>query len=140
MGGRGLRWWGYDGDITRGSIVLDPADTPELLECVGDTIITTDSRATWRRRQGRSRSWARWNLIRVGIARPTSAVCFNPMRSRGAVGFAERFDCPMPSPSTEAFRGDQRRDHADKAVSRSPRVSPSGHTRKVVNAHRDGKL
>jgi len=106
-------------------IVLDPADTPELNDCVGDTIITTDGRTLLGAddKAGIAAIMAVLELLvqEPEIPRPTIRVCFNPDEEigRGANRFPlERFDCPVAFTIDGSFTGEINVEtfSADKAV------------------------
>jgi tripeptide aminopeptidase len=126
-------------------IVIDPADTPELLECVGDTIITTDGR-TLLGADDKSGIAAIMGALEIlvqepALARPTVRVCFNPDEEigRGADRFPlERFDCPVAYTIDGGFSGEINLEtfSADKAVITFTGVSvhPGTAKDKMVNA------
>jgi tripeptide aminopeptidase len=137
----------YDGgsiDVGHG-VVLDPADTPELEECVGDTIITTDG-STLLGADDKSGIAAIMGALEIlvqepEIARPTVRVCFNPDEEigRGADRFPmERFDCPVAFTVDGSFSGEINVEtfSADKAVLTFTGVSvhPGTARGKMVNA------
>jgi tripeptide aminopeptidase len=117
----------YDGsaiDVGHG-IVLDPADTPQLAECLGDTIITTDGRTLLGAddKAGIAAIMAALDILvhEPEIRRPTIRVCFNPDEEigRGADRFPmERFDCPVAFTVDGSFAGEISVEtfSADKAV------------------------
>ena len=138
---------GYDGgaiDVGHG-VVLDPADNPELEECVGDTIITTDGR-TLLGADDKSGIAAIMGALEIlvqepEIPRPTIRVCFNPDEEigRGADRFPmERFDCPVAFTIDGSFTGEVNVEtfSADKAVITFTGVSvhPGTARGKMVNA------
>jgi len=138
---------GYDGgtiDVGHG-VVLDPADTPELRECVGDTIITTDG-TTLLGADDKSGIAAIMGALEIlvqqpKIERPTIRVCFNPDEEigRGADRFPmKRFDCPLAFTIDGSFTGEINVEtfSADKAVVTFTGVSVHpGYARgKMVNA------
>ncbi len=137
----------YDGgviDVGQG-IVLDPADTPELAGCVGDTIITTDGRTLLGAddKAGIAAIMAALEILvqEPEIARPTLRVCFNPDEEigRGADRFPlERFDCPVAFTVDGSFTGEINVEtfSADKAVLTFTGVSvhPGTARGKMVNA------
>ncbi|HKJ02895.1 MAG TPA: peptidase T [Longimicrobiales bacterium] len=138
---------GYDGgaiDVGHG-VVLDPADNPELGECVGDTIITTDGR-TLLGADDKSGIAAIMGALEIlvqepDIPRPTVRVCFNPDEEigRGADRFPlERFDCPVAFTIDGSFTGEVNVEtfSADKAVVTFTGVSvhPGTARGKMVNA------
>ena len=137
----------YDGKtIAAGNgVVLDPADTPELTECIGDTIITTDGRTLLGAddKAGIAAIIGALEILiqRPGIARPTIRVCFNPDEEigRGADRFPlKRFDCPIAFTIDGSFTGEINVEtfSADKAVVTFTGVSvhPGTARGKLVNA------
>ena len=138
---------GYDGgpiDVGHG-VVLDPSDTPELKECVGDTIITTDGR-TLLGADDKAGIAAIMGALEIlvqepEIRRPTVRVCFNPDEEigRGADRFPlERFDCPVAFTVDGSFTGEINVEtfSADKAVITLTGVSvhPGTARGRMVNA------
>lgn len=137
----------YDGgviDIGHG-VVLDPADTPELAECVGDTIITTDGRTLLGAddKSGIAAIVAALEILKQepDIRRPTVRVCFNPDEEigRGADHFPlDRFDCPVAFTVDGSFSGEVNVEtfSADKAVVTFTGVAvhPGTARGKMVNA------
>jgi tripeptide aminopeptidase len=137
----------YDGsaiDVGHG-IVLDPADTPELAECLGDTIITTDGRTLLGAddKAGIAAIMAALDILvhEPEIRRPTIRVCFNPDEEigRGADRFPlERFDCPVAFTVDGSFAGEVSVEtfSADKAVLTFTGVAvhPGTARGKLVNA------
>jgi len=138
---------GYDGgaiDVGHG-VVLDPADNPELKDCVGDTIITTDG-STLLGADDKSGIAAIMGALEIlvqepDIPRPTIRVCFNPDEEigRGADRFPmERFDCPVAFTVDGSFTGEINVEtfSADKAVLTFTGVSvhPGTARGKMVNA------
>jgi tripeptide aminopeptidase len=138
---------GYAGgpiDVSHG-VVIDPAATPELLECVGDTIITTDGR-TLLGADDKSGIAAIMGALEIlvkepGLERPTLRVCFNPDEEigRGADRFPlQRFDCPVAFTIDGGFSGEINLEtfSADKAVVTFTGVSvhPGTAKDKMVNA------
>ena len=131
-------------DVGNG-VVLDPADNPELEECVGDTIITTDGR-TLLGADDKSGIAAIMGALEIllqepEIPRPTIRVCFNPDEEigRGADRFPmERFDCPVAFTVDGSFTGEVNVEtfSADKAVLTFTGVSvhPGTARGKMVNA------
>ncbi len=137
----------YDGgviDVGHG-VVLDPADTPELKDCQGDTIITTDG-TTLLGADDKSGIAAIMGALEIlvqqpKIVRPTVRVCFNPDEEigRGADRFPmKRFDCPVAFTVDGSFTGEINVEtfSADKAVITFTGVSVhTGTARgKMVNA------
>ena len=117
----------YDGgkvEVGNG-VVIDPIDTPELHDCVGDTIITTDGR-TLLGADDKSGIAAIMGALEIlvqeqDLERPTVRVCFNPDEEigRGANRFPlERFDCPVAFTIDGSFSGEISVEtfSADKAV------------------------
>jgi tripeptide aminopeptidase len=137
----------YDGGaIAVGQgIVLDPTDTPELKECAGDTIITTDGR-TLLGADDKAGIAAIMGALEIlvqqpEIRRPTVRVCFNPDEEigRGADRFPlERFACPVAFTIDGEFTGEINVEtfSADKAVVSFTGVSvhPGTARGKMVNA------
>jgi len=131
-------------DVGHG-IVIDPADTPELLECVGDTIITTDG-STLLGADDKAGIAAIMGALEIlaqepDLPRPTIRVCFNPDEEigRGADLFPlERFDCPVAFTIDGGFSGEISVEtfSADKAVVTFKGVSvhPGAAKGKLVNA------
>jgi tripeptide aminopeptidase len=131
-------------DVGNG-IVIDPADTPELLECVGHTIITTDGR-TLLGADDKAGIAAVMGALEIlvqqpEVLRPTVRVCFNPDEEigRGADRFPlERFDCPVAFTIDGGFSGEISVEtfSADKAVITIMGVSvhPGTAKGKLVNA------
>jgi tripeptide aminopeptidase len=137
----------YDGgaiDVGNG-VILDPADTPELKDCVGDTLITTDGR-TLLGADDKSGIAAIMGALEIlvqepDIPRPTLRVCFNPDEEigRGADRFPmERFACPVAFTVDGSFTGEINVEtfSADKAVVTFTGVSvhPGTARGKMVNA------
>jgi tripeptide aminopeptidase len=137
----------YDGgriEVGNG-IVIDPADTPELAECVGDTLITTDG-STLLGADDKSGIAAVMGALEIliqepEVARPTVRVCFNPDEEigRGADKFPlGRFDCPVAFTIDGGFSGEINLEtfSADKAVIivRGVSVHPATAKGKLVNA------
>jgi tripeptide aminopeptidase len=126
-------------------VVIDPAETPELLECVGDTIITTDGR-TLLGADDKSGIAAIMGALEVltrepALRYPTLRICFNPDEEigRGADRFPlERFDCPFAFTIDGGFAGEINLEtfSADKAVITFTGVSvhPGTAKGKMVNA------
>jgi tripeptide aminopeptidase len=137
----------YDGGpIAVGhGVILDPADTPELKHCVGDTIVTTDGR-TLLGADDKAGIAAIMGALEIlvqepAIPRPTLRVCFNPDEEigRGADRFPmERFDCPVAFTVDGSFSGEINVEtfSADKAVVTFTGVSvhPGTARGKMVNA------
>jgi tripeptide aminopeptidase len=126
-------------------IVIDPADTPELEACVGDTIITTDG-TTLLGADDKAGIAAIMGALEVlvrepDVPRPTVRVCFNPDEEigRGADHFPlERFDCPVSFTIDGSFTGEINVEtfSADKAVVTLTGISvhPGTAKGKMVNA------
>lgn len=126
-------------------IVIDPTETAELAECVGDAIITTDGR-TLLGADDKSGIAAIMGALEILVAepslrRPTVRVCFNPDEEigRGANRFPlERFDCPVAFTADGGFTGEINLEtfSADKAVITLTGVSvhPGTAKGKMVNA------
>ncbi len=137
----------YDGgaiDVGHG-VVLDPAHTPELKECVGDTLITTDGSTLLGAddKSGIAAIMAALEILTQEpvLRRPTVRVCFNPDEEigRGADRFPlERFDCPVAFTVDGSFTGEISVEtfSADKAVITFTGVSvhPGTARGKMVNA------
>jgi tripeptide aminopeptidase len=121
----------YDGgaiDVGHG-IVLDPADTPELAECLGDTIITTDGRTLLGAddKAGIAAIMAALEILvqQPEIPGPRSACVSTPTRRSAGAPTASRWSAstvPWPSPSTGASpaRSTWRRSPPTRPCSRSP--------------------
>lgn len=94
----------YDGSPIQltGDVVIDPADSPDLLQCKGDTIITSDG-TTLLGADDKSGIAAIMGALETlvanrDLAHPTIRVCFNPDEEigRGAHKFPlEKFDAPV---------------------------------------------
>lgn len=140
-------WERYEGgllDVGHG-VVLDPQETPELLECVGDTIITTDGR-TLLGADDKAGIAAIMGALEILVSepeveRPAVRVCFNPDEEigRGADRFPlNRFDCPVAFTIDGSFAGEINVEtfSADKATVRLTGVSvhPGTAKGKLVNA------
>lgn len=106
-------------------VMIDPADTPELLECIGDTLITTDGRtllgADDKAGIAAVMGALEMLLLEPDVERPTLRVCFNPDEEigRGADRFPlGRFDCPVAFTIDGGFSGEISVEtfSADKAV------------------------
>jgi tripeptide aminopeptidase len=137
----------YDGGAIEvgNGVILDPADTPELKDCVGDTLITTDGR-TLLGADDKSGIAAIMGALEIltqesEIERPTIRVCFNPDEEigRGADRFPlKRFDCPVAFTVDGSFTGEVNVEtfSADKAVITFTGVSvhPGTARGKMVNA------
>jgi tripeptide aminopeptidase len=131
-------------DVGHG-VVLDPRETPELSECVGDTIITTDGR-TLLGADDKSGIAAIMGALEVLVREPelrypTLRVCFNPDEEigRGADRLPlDRFDCPLAVTIDGSFSGEINLEtfSADKALITFTGVSvhPGTAKDKMVNA------
>jgi tripeptide aminopeptidase len=131
-------------DVGHG-IVLDPRETTELSECLGDTIITTDGR-TLLGADDKAGIAAIMGALEVLVREPelrypTLRVCFNPDEEigRGADRFPlDRFDCPLAVTIDGSFSGEINLEtfSADKAVITFTGVSvhPGTAKDKMVNA------
>lgn len=131
-------------DVGHG-VVIDPADTPELRECVGDTLITTDGTTLLGAddKAGIAAIMGSLEML-IGeheVRRPTLRICFNPDEEigRGADHFPlERFDCPVAFTIDGGFTGEVSVEtfSADKAVVtfRGVSVHPGTAKGKLVNA------
>jgi len=131
-------------DVGHG-VVIDPRDTPELAQCVGDTIITTDGR-TLLGADDKAGIAAIMGALEVLVREPdlrypTLRVCFNPDEEigRGADRFPlDRFDCPVAFTIDGGFSGEINLEtfSADKAVITLTGVSVHPGTAKdrMVNA------
>jgi tripeptide aminopeptidase len=138
------RYGGGPIDVGNG-VIIDPADTPELLECVGDTLITTDGR-TLLGADDKAGIAAIMGALEVllqepSLHRPTVRVCFNPDEEigRGADRFPlERFACPVAFTIDGGFTGEINVEtfSADKAIVTLTGVSTHTGTAKgkMVNA------
>jgi tripeptide aminopeptidase len=126
-------------------VVIEPSETPELAECIGDTIITTDGR-TLLGADDKAGIAAIMGALEIlvadpSLARPTVRVCFNPDEEigRGADRFPlDRFDCPVAFTIDGGFTGEVNLEtfSADKAVVTLVGVSvhPGTAKGKMVNA------
>jgi tripeptide aminopeptidase len=131
-------------DVGHG-IVLDPRESPELSECAGDTIITTDGR-TLLGADDKSGIAAIMGALEIlvrepNLRHPTLRICFNPDEEigRGADRFPlDRFDCPVAVTIDGGFSGEINFEtfSADKAVVTFTGVSvhPGTAKDKMVNA------
>jgi tripeptide aminopeptidase len=131
-------------DVGNG-IVIDPVESPELTQCIGDTIITTDGR-TLLGADDKAGIAAIMGALEIlvkepSLARPTVRVCFNPDEEigRGADRFPlDRFDCPFAFTIDGGFAGEINVEtfSADKAVITLTGVSvhPGAAKDKMVNA------
>ncbi len=137
----------YDGgrvDVGNG-VVLDPEETPELTDCVGDTLITTDG-TTLLGADDKAGIAAIMGALELLVAepeirRPTLRICFNPDEEigRGADRFPmDRFDCPVAFTIDGSFTGEINVEtfSADKAVVAFTGVSvhPGTARGRMVNA------
>jgi len=131
-------------DVGHG-VIVDPTENPELLDCVGDTIITTDGR-TLLGADDKAGIAAIMGALEIlvqepELERPTVRVCFNPDEEigRGADHFPlERFDCPVAFTIDGSFSGEINVEtfSADKAVVTLEGVSvhPGTARGRLVNA------
>ena len=131
-------------DVGNG-IVIDPIESPELTQCIGDTIITTDGR-TLLGADDKSGIAAIMGALEIlvqepSLRRPTVRVCFNPDEEigRGADRFPlDRFECPVAFTIDGGFSGEINLEtfSADKAVITFTGVSvhPGTAKDKMVNA------
>ncbi|MEX2471803.1 MAG: peptidase T [Gemmatimonadota bacterium] len=138
---------GYDGgplEVGNG-VTLDPAESPELRECVGDTLITTDGTTLLGAddKAGIAAIMGALEMLtrHAEVERPTVRVCFNPDEEigRGADRFPlDRFDCPFGFTLDGSFTGEINVEtfSADKAVVTIEGVSVHPGTAKgrMVNA------
>ena len=131
-------------DVGHG-VVLDPREMPELSECMGDTIVTTDGR-TLLGADDKSGIAAIMGALEVlvqepDVRYPTLRICFNPDEEigRGADRFPlDTFDCPFAVTIDGGFSGEINLEtfSADKAVITFTGVSvhPGTAKDKMVNA------
>lgn len=140
-------WESYDGGIVEvgSGVVLDPAETPELRECVGDTLVTTDGTTLLGAddKAGIAAIMGALEILvqRPELERPDVRVCFNPDEEigRGADRFPlDRFDCPVAFTVDGSFSGEINVEtfSADKAVVTVTGISvhPGTAKGKMVNA------
>jgi len=138
---------GYDGSPIRlkNGIVIDPKDSPDLLECKGDTIITADGTTLLGAddKAGIAEIMAALEVLLAepALERPRLRVCFNPDEEigRGAAKFPlERFSSPVAFTVDGGFPGEMNIEtfSADKAVVTFTGVSvhPGYAKGKMVNA------
>ena len=137
----------YDGSPIEleGGVVIDPGDCPELLECKGDTIITSDG-TTLLGGDDKAGIAAILGVVEVlrsepGIEHPTLRICFNPDEEigRGAAKFPlEKFGAPLAFTVDGGFPGELNIEtfSADKAVVtfKGVAVHPGFAKGKMVNA------
>jgi tripeptide aminopeptidase len=137
----------YDGSPIRleADVVIDPADSPDLLSCKGDTIITSDG-TTLLGADDKAGIAAIMGALEMlvrhrDLPRPTIRVCFNPDEEigRGAHKFPlERFDAPVAFTVDGGFPCELNVEtfSADKAtvVFRGVAVHPGEAKGKLVNA------
>ena len=137
----------YDGSPIEleGGVVIDPGDCPELLECKGDTIITSDG-TTLLGADDKAGIAAILGVVEVlrsepGIEHPTLRICFNPDEEigRGAAKFPlEKFGAPLAFTVDGGFPGELNIEtfSADKAVVtfKGVAVHPGFAKGKMVNA------
>ena len=137
----------YDGSPIEleGGVVIDPGDCPELLECKGDTIITSDG-TTLLGGDDKAGIAAILGVVEVlrsepGIEHPTLRICFNPDEEigRGAAKFPlEKFGAPLAFTVDGGFPGELNIEtfSADKAMVtfKGVAVHPGFAKGKMVNA------
>lgn len=137
----------YDGSPIRlaDDVVIDPAESPELLDCKGDTIVTSDG-TTLLGADDKAGIAAIMSSLEVLVARPeirhpTVRVCFNPDEEvgRGALKFPlERFGAPVAFTIDGGFLGELNVEtfSADKAIVdfKGVSVHPGTAKGKMVNA------
>ncbi|MFO7901472.1 MAG: peptidase T [Pirellulaceae bacterium] len=137
----------YDGTPIQleNDVVIDPADCPELLECRGDTIITSDG-TTLLGADDKAGIAAILGLLEKlrsdpSLKYPTIRVCFNPDEEigRGSREFPlERFNVPVAFTVDGSFPGEINVEtfSADKAVVtfQGVAVHPGTAKGKMVNA------
>lgn len=140
-------WESYDGGVLEvgNGVVLDPAETPELRECVGDTLVTTDG-TTLLGADDKAGIAAIMGALEIlvrepEVERPDVRVCFNPDEEigRGADRFPlDRFDCPVAFTVDGSFSGEINVEtfSADKATVTFTGISvhPGTAKGKMVNA------
>jgi len=126
-------------------VVIDADETPELDECVGDTLITTDGTTLLGAddKAGIASIMGALEILtrRPELERPAVRVCFNPDEEigRGADRFPlQRFDCPVAFTLDGGFTGEINIEtfSADKAVVTFTGVAvhPAVARGKMVNA------
>ncbi|MBI4880835.1 MAG: peptidase T [Planctomycetes bacterium] len=137
----------YDGAPIRleNGVVIDPAESPELSQCIGDTIITADGR-TLLGADDKAGIAAIVGLLEVlranpDVRHPTLRVCFNPDEEvgRGARHFPlERFAADVAFTVDGGFAGEMNVEtfSADKAIVTFTGVAehPGTAKGKLVNA------
>jgi len=137
----------YDGGAIRleNGVVIDPQDSPELLQCLGDTIITADG-TTLLGADDKAGIAAILALLEVlnaepGIRHPTLKLCFNPDEEigKGTLHFPlETFDAPVAFTVDGGFPGEMNVEtfSADRATVhfQGVAVHPGTAKGKLVNA------
>jgi tripeptide aminopeptidase len=137
----------YDGSAIKlkEGVVIDPKDSPQLTECIGDTIITADG-TTLLGADDKAGIAAIMGAIELLLAnpdvkRPTLRVCFNPDEEvgRGAIKFPlEKFGAPVAFTMDGGFSGEINMEtfSADKGIVKFKGVSvhPGYAKGKLVNA------
>ncbi len=137
----------YDGSPIRleNGVVIDPADSPELLQCLGDTIITADG-TTLLGADDKAGIAAILGLLEVlrahpDVRHPTLRVCFTPDEEvgRGTRRFPlERFGADVAFTVDGGFTGEMNVEtfSADKAIVTFTGVAehPGTAKGKLVNA------
>ena len=105
----------YDGGVIEigEGLVLDPEDNPDLLECLGDTIITTDGKSLLGAddKAGIAAIMAALEVLlrEKDLDIPTLRICFNPDEEigRGAHRFPlDKFDVPAAFTVDGGFPGE----------------------------------
>jgi tripeptide aminopeptidase len=137
----------YDGSVIRlkNDVTIDPKENPVLLECLGDTIITSDGTTLLGAddKAGIAAILSALEILQANpvIKRPCLRVCFTPDEEvgRGADLFPlEAFDCPVAFTVDGGFAGDINVEtfSADKAEICLTGVSvhPGTARHKMVNA------
>jgi tripeptide aminopeptidase len=137
----------YDGSVIRlkGDVTIDPRDNPRLLECKGDTIITSDGTTLLGAddKSGIAAIMATLEVLRANpeLKHPTLRICFNPDEEigRGAHKFpVEKFDAPVAFTVDGGFPGELNVEtfSADKAIVsfKGVAVHPGEAKGKMVNA------
>ncbi len=137
----------YDGKPIKldDDVVIDPKDSPELLECLGDTIITADG-TTLLGADDKAGIAAIMGALEIitknpDISRPTLRICFNPDEEvgRGANKFPlDDFGAPLAFTMDGGFTGEINVEtfSADKGIVTFKGVSvhPGYAKGKLVNA------
>ncbi len=137
----------YDGSVLKlkNGISIGPQDNPELLQCIGDTVITADGTTLLGAddKAGIAAIMSMLEVLRTDpeITHPTLKICFNPDEEigRGAHKFPlERFGAPVCYTIDGGFAGEMNVEtfSADKASLRFKGVSvhPGTARGKMVNA------